>query len=56
MSPLILEVLLSGLQAWYQEEPTLMVSQYVTQLLMDQLAIGWEGPIELWLTQSWHFE
>jgi len=56
MSPLILEVLLSGLQAWHHDNPPHMVSQYATKLLVDQMDIGWASPVDGWLAMSWCLE
>jgi len=55
-SPILSKAILPGLQAWYQDDPSPMASQYASQLFVDQNAIGWERLIEGWLPQSWHLE
>jgi len=46
----------SGLQAWYQDSPPPTVSQYTTQLMIDQTNIGWASLVNGWHAQSWHLE
>jgi len=55
-SPILAEAILSGLQTWYHDDSTPMASQYASQLLADQNAIGWDWLIEGWIPQSWCLE
>jgi len=55
-SPILSKAILASLQAWYQDDPSPTASQYASQLLADQNAIGWDRLIESWLPQSWHLE
>jgi len=55
-SPILAEAILSDLQTWYQDDSAPTASQYTSQLLADQNAIGWYWLIEGWLPQSWCLE
>jgi len=55
-SPVILEALLSGLQAWYSNNPSPTTSQHAIHLMADQMHIGWASLVNGWLDTSWHVE